>query len=268
MDDRAPPFLFGVKQYGAASVFRPENLLREARRQRSLPDEAVPEICILDPDGDLQTYLRSSLRASPSRGWACYHTELDAFEWDGERFGVVGRAVGAPFAVLVAEQLFASGCRLLISVTSAGQLGAGGPTNYFVLIDRALRDEGTSLHYLPPSATAQADPALAQSAFAALDGGRVSVLRGMSWTTDAPYRETDHAIAEAHAAGAIAVEMEAAALYAFAQARSRPVLCFAHVTNTMAQTEGDFEKGAEDGAHDALAVIATTARAWRSAAMR
>ena len=53
-------------------------------------------------------------------------------------------AVGAPFAVLVAEQLFASGCRLLISVTSAGQIVSTAPPPYFVLIDRALRDEGTS----------------------------------------------------------------------------------------------------------------------------
>jgi hypothetical protein len=53
--------------------------------------------------------------------------------------------------VLVAEQLFVSGRRLLISVTSAGQIVSVGPTPYFVLIDRALRDEGTSHHYLPPS---------------------------------------------------------------------------------------------------------------------
>ena len=60
-------------------------------------------------------------------------------------------SISAPFAVLVAEQLFASGCRLVISVTSAGQITPIGPTPYFVLIDRALRDEGTSYHYLPGS---------------------------------------------------------------------------------------------------------------------
>ena len=61
------------------------------------------------------------------------------------------------------------------------------------------------------------------------------------------------------------MEMEAAALYAFARARKRPVVCFAHVTNQMAQSDGDFEKGEANGAYDALNLLAATARAWRGA---
>jgi purine-nucleoside phosphorylase len=83
----------------------------------------------------------------------------------------------------------------------------------------------------------------------------------MTWTTDAPYRETEQAIALARGQGALAVEMEAAALYAFAGARARHVLCFAHVTNQMAVIEGDFEKGEADGARDSLDVIVAAARA-------
>ena len=56
--------------------------------------------------------------------------------------------------------------------------------------------------------------------------------------------------------------MEAAALYAFAQSRGRPVICFAHVTNRMAVEEGDFEKGEAGGAHDALLLLAAIAKAW------
>ena len=62
--------------------------------------------------------------------------------------------------------------------------------------------------------------------------------------------------------GVLAVEMEAAALYAFAEARGKPVVCFAHVTNQMALIEGDFEKGEADGSVDALAVVVAAARAW------
>jgi purine-nucleoside phosphorylase len=90
------------------------------------------------------------------------------------------------------------------------------------------------------------------------------VHRGSTWTTDAPYRETETAIARARAAGTFAVEMEAAALYAFATAMNRSVVCFAHVTNAMAQTEGDFEKGEADGTMATLAVVAASARAWGS----
>jgi uridine phosphorylase len=149
-ETKIPPIL-SHKHYDAASAFTPESLLREARRQKDLAPAAVPEICVLDPDGDIVRHLRAAGHAERNPGWACYHTEMDLTEHQGVTVGIVGLAVGAPFAVLVAEQLFVSGRRLLISVTSAGQIVSVGPTPYFVLIDRALRDEGTSHHYLPPS---------------------------------------------------------------------------------------------------------------------
>lgn len=250
------------REHDAPTVFRPENLLRESRRQKGLPLLAVPEVCVLDPDGDMVRYLRATRRASRHQGWACYHTELDVFEHTGQSLGIVGCAVGAPFAVLVAEQLFASGCRLLLSMTSAGRL-APVPAD-FLLIDQALRDEGTSHHYLPSQPRVEADPVLIDAVWAAVSQGG-GVRRGLVWTTDAPFRETEVAMAAAEAAGALAVEMEAAALYAFARARGVPVLCFAQVTNDMAVSEGDFEKGEADGAIAALELLAVAAIAGLSA---
>ena len=63
--------------------------------------------------------------------WPCYHTQLDTFTPAGRTVGIVGCAVGAPFAVLIAEQLFASGCSLLLSLTSAGQIMAAGAYTLF-----------------------------------------------------------------------------------------------------------------------------------------
>jgi hypothetical protein len=104
------------------SVFQPERLLRAARRQRGLDTTAVPPVCLLDPDGDVVRWLQQTGRGRRSQTWACYHTDLWETEVEGRPVGVVGNAVGAPFAVLVAEELFASGCGLVVSVTSAGQL--------------------------------------------------------------------------------------------------------------------------------------------------
>lgn len=252
------------KDHAAPSVFRPENLLREARRQKRLPTAPVPEICLLDPDGDIVDDLRRAGRAERDETWACYHTTLYVFSQNAERIGAVACAVGAPFAVLLAEQLFASGCRLLISITSAGQITPSSPTPHFVLIDRALRDEGTSYHYLPPAAFAAAPAHLIPPLASALRDTTPPVYCGASWTTDAPFRETETAIAQARVAGVLAVEMEAAALYAFAAARRRDVLCFAHVTNRLAQVEGDFEKGEANGAAAALRMLGATIRAWRA----
>ena len=263
--DGRPPIL-RCKNHQAPSVFTPDALLREARRQKGIGAGAVPEICILDPDGDIVRHLLATGRARRLASWACYHTDLHAFEHEGLSQGVVGCAVGAAFAVLVAEELFACGCKLLLSMTSAGQILPVQAPPYFIIIDRALRDEGTSYHYLPPADYSSADQRLVRLAEESLVAAGMSVQVGATWTTDAPFRETVEAIAGAQESGILAVEMEAAALYAFAAARNMPVLCFAHVTNQMGRIEGDFEKGVADGAEEALKVISLVVRRWREQA--
>ena len=258
MQRRAP--ILDLKSPEARSIFLPGNMLREARRQKNLSDRPVPQICILDPDGDLLRQLQEAGCTTLSGGWACYHTAMHEFEHAGMQFGIIGGAVGAAFSVLLAEQAFASGCELLISLTSAGQIIASEQAPYFILIERALRDEGTSYHYLAPSRFAEADPALTQPVMAALLASGRHVHLGATWTTDAPFRETETAVDAARAEGILAVEMEAAALYAFARASSKPVLCFAQVTNQMGQINGDFEKGEANGAHDALGLITIATR--------
>jgi uridine phosphorylase len=255
-----PPILSN-KHYVEPSIFTAENLLREARRQKSLPRGPVPRICVLDPDGDIVRSLVAA-RAERDPHWACYHTDLCTFSHDDLRFGIIGCAVGASFAVLVAEELFASGCEFLISVTSAGQVVAVAEPPYFVLIDKALRDEGTSYHYLPPGDFSRLGSGLISTLEPVLTHAPVRMYRGATWTTDAPFRETASALAHCRDLGIMAVEMEAAALYAFAEARQKPVVCLAHVTNRMARTEGDFEKGVDRGSQDALLAIAFAARAW------
>jgi len=257
-EGQTPPIL-AHKHPDEPSAFTPESLLREARRQKGAGAVAVPKVCLLDPDGDIVRQLRADGRARRHEGWVCYHTDMWVFDLDGHEIGVVGCAVGASFAVLVAEEMFASGCELLISVTSSGQITPQGAPPYFILIDHALRDEGTSYHYLAPSDwSAAPEGLLARLDGAFQDGPRV--LTGATWTTDAPFRETEVAIAAARARGILAVEMEAAALYAFAQARNRAVICLAHVTNQMGTIDGDFEKGEANGTADALRVITKVAK--------
>jgi uridine phosphorylase len=257
-----PPILEN-KDQNAPSVFLPPALLREGRRQKGLAAADVPPICILDPDGDIVRRLKNSGRAKRFDAWPCYHTDLYTFSLSGEMVGILGCVVGAPFAVLVAEELFACGCRILISLTSAGQIVPAGNPPYFVVIDRALRDEGTSYHYAAPELFAEADPQIVAAVADALKEAGLRAFVGPSWTTDAPFRETAGAVEAARAKGILAVEMEAAALYTFAHARNASVLCLAHVTNTMGLTQQDFEKGELDGTTDALRVLEIAVKAMR-----
>lgn len=263
-----PSPLLRAKSYQQGSLFAPEKLVREARRQLSIPTGDVPPVVVLDPDGDLFRYMQATDGTERIPQWPCYHSTMWAATIGGVAAGVVPSVVGGPYAVLVAEQAFAAGCRLLIDLTSSGRVTALEQSPpYFVIIERAWRDEGTSLHYLAPSAWAHADPTILADL---TDLPRIAagqpVVRGTSWTTDAPYRETPDALAAAQQEGIAAVEMEAAALYAFGAARRRAVLCIAHVTNDVTEADAaDFEKGDSAGALAAMELLDQVVRLLRKA---
>ena len=127
--------------------------------------------------------------------------------------------VGAPAAVAVLEELVALGVRDILVVGTAGSLQPGLPIGSFIVPTGAIREEGTSFHYAPAASELAPDATLAQSlAEAVVELGGV-VTFGQVWTTDAPYREMRSKIAAYSALGALAVEMEASALFALAQFR-------------------------------------------------
>ena len=173
------------------------------------------------------------------------------FKIKGLMVGIIPRAVGASFAVLIAEQLFVSGCKLLISITSAGIIKDSKFKNQFALITESIRDEGTSYHYLPTKESIGINQKLLKK----LRKNSSLWTEVKSWTTDAPYRETRSAINIFKEKKITCVEMEASALYAFAKAKNKKVICFAHLTNTMAQNEGDFEKGENFGSLKVMKMI-------------
>jgi len=242
MGNKSPPPILAGKDHAAVSVFEPANLLREARRQKGLVPAAIPGDLPPRSDGDILRALRGAGRATLSPAWACYHTDLYEFDEDGMRFGIIGCAVGAPFAVLIAEELFVSGCRFLISMTSAGQIVPQGERPYFVVIDRALRDEGTSYHYLPPGEFAEADGVLVARR-CARSRGRAPGLprRGLDHRCAVP--RDRRAIEKARARNILdGRDGSGRALCLCPRARQAGPSALAHVTNRMAVDAGDFEK--------------------------
>jgi uridine phosphorylase len=115
-----------------------------------------------------------------------------------------------------------------------------------VVAERAIRDEGTSYHYIPASETVNAPPGIAEALEAEVAAVGLPVKRGLVWTTDAPYRETAEQLGRYARLGALAVEMQAASLFAFAAARKAAVGVVAHVTNAPDHDGGRFEKGPHD----------------------
>jgi uridine phosphorylase len=127
--------------------------------------------------------------------------------------------VGAPLAGGFLDELIALGCRKFIACGGCGVLDGTIAVGHVVVPISAVRDEGISYHYLPPSREVAASPAAIDVIQATLERHAVPYLLGKTWTTDAVYRETQRRMAHRRAEGCLTVEMEAAAFFAVAQFR-------------------------------------------------
>jgi uridine phosphorylase len=138
---------------------------------------------------------------------------------DGRRLAFAHPGVGAPFAAAVLEELIAMGCERFVACGGAGVLNREIAVGHVVAPNAAVRDEGTSYHYLPPSREVQASATALAAIEQTLARHQVSYVVGKTWTNDGFYRETAGKIQRRRAEGCLTVEMETAAFFAVAQFR-------------------------------------------------
>jgi len=241
------------------SAFTPENLVHDVRRSRQIPGGTVPPVCILEFDGDITDWLVRDGFAKPFAPWACFHTSMFALELEGVQCGIIARTIGGPYAVLIAEQLHAAGAKHIVGLTSAGRVSPNLPLPCLVVATNAIRDEGTSYHYLPPERDVACRSPLVPLLERELVATGWAVRSGKVWTTDAPYRETKTQLTKWAQDGALAVEMQAASLFAFATARQVSVACVAMVSNAVDHAGAQFDTGSEEDAFQILKAIARAA---------
>ena len=144
-------------------------------------------------------------------------------EHSGERVAVLRSGVGAPLAGALLEEVIAMGCRSFVVCGGAGALRSEMTLGHFVVVSSAIRDEGTSYHYLPPARSIRFDDAARRVLEDVLKAHGAPFVVGPTWTTDAPYRETPGKISQRRAEGCLTVELEAAALAAVASFRGVPL---------------------------------------------
>jgi len=259
MDDPKAPIL--DHPVDDVSAFTAEALIDDVRRLRDVGNAALPAICFLEFDGDLTDWLVEQRIAAPFDSWACFHTAMFSLELEGVRCGIIARTIGGPFAVLIAEQLRAAGAGLIIGLTSAGRVAPELPLPGLVVASSAIRDEGTSYHYLAPGDEVSCPPHLTVPIARELSCSGLAVRIGKVWTTDAPYRETNTQLQKWAGEGALAVEMQAASLFAFGQARKVHVAVVARVSNAVDHEGSQFDTGSQD---QGLTVLKALARAGRA----
>lgn len=137
----------------------------------------------------------------------------------GKRIAIFHPGLGAPFAAAFIEEMIAHGCRKFVVCGGCGVLDGGIACGHLVVPISAVRDEGTSYHYVPPGQEVAPSPQALAAIRETLDRYSCPYVLGKTWTTDAIFRETRPRIARRAAEGCLTVEMEAAAIFAVAQFR-------------------------------------------------
>lgn len=142
---------------------------------------------------------------------------------DGEDICITMAFLTAPGAACTIEELHAMGCRGFVICGAAGALQGGSSLGEIILPTAAVRDEGTSYHYLPPSREVACHPGAVEYLAAGLARLGIPYATGKTWTTDAIYRETSHLVEARRQEGCLTVEMEAAAFFAVSQYHRIPL---------------------------------------------
>lgn len=144
---------------------------------------------------------------------------LYEIQFQNHRLAFFHPGIGGALSGNLLEEVIAFGCRKFIVCGGCGVLEKGFEVGHLFIVSGAVRDEGTSYHYLPPSREATANPQGIRALETVLKRNKIPYQIGKTWTTDAPYRETEAKIAARKAEGCLTVEMEAASLMAVAQFR-------------------------------------------------
>lgn len=158
---------------------------------------------------------------TPAFSVALEHNAHDVFviEHRGEAVVLFNPGVGAPLAVATLELVIASGITRIIGCGGAGIVVPGFDPGHVMVPTGAIRDEGTSYHYAPAGVDALPHPDAVAAIDAVLTERGVPHDRGLTWTTDAFFRETPARVERRRQQGCLTVEMEASAMFTVAAFR-------------------------------------------------
>lgn len=184
----------------------------------------IPQHCVLC---FFQDVIEKLLAEQRLKHIADLHSEMGKhpvyeFEYNGQRLALLHPGIGAPMAAAFLEEIIAWGCRKFCACGGAGVLDRQISVGRLIIPATAVRDEGTSYHYLPPSREVDAAPEAVAAIQKVLSASGLSYIVTKTWTTDAFYRETPARIRQRRSEGCLTVEMEAAAFFAVARYRGVP----------------------------------------------
>lgn len=209
-------------KYKLQELYGAQDIVNYRKKIGRMPSLSAPEGILFCLERGLPWRLRWRIPVTRAGGM---NGDLYALKKANGKIGIMtGFGGGSPMTVELAEEFAAMGVKRMILMTWGGILQPDLKPGDIVVIDKAIRDEGTSYHYLPPAKYIEANAELADQVVEAIkiQGGKCT--RGTTWTTDAPYRETIDEIRQYQSEGVKTVEMESAGLFTVGQVRNIPTV--------------------------------------------
>jgi uridine phosphorylase len=205
------------EKIGWPSLLTAEQMIEFRRKHGGLGDLSAPSSVVLCL---YKGVMNRFMWKYPSRRVKGFLGDVYLIKRTHQKVGVLGNfGIGAPALTSIAEEMMAWGTKRVILMSLAGGLQAHIGSGTMVVCNRAIRDEGTSYHYLPPAKDVSASPALVHAISTMLHKHNLAHYVGATWSTDAPYRETYAEVQQFQKEGVDVVDMESAGVFAAAQVR-------------------------------------------------
>lgn len=218
------------EKYAKSALFSPIEYLQYWEKHNPIDRNLVPESAILTFQPG---FVKRITQRFPSEKIG---NLLEVIQIENKKLGLARvPGIGAPAAVVVLEELIGLGVRQFIIIGTAGGLQKHVKVGDLVLCEAAIRDEGTSYHYLPPAKYARGSADLTQKLHDSLIQSGHKIFSGISWSVDAPYRETMDEVRQYQSEGVLTVEMEAAALFAVAEYRNVSLAAVFVISDSLAE---------------------------------
>jgi uridine phosphorylase len=217
------------------SMFSPKDYLFYQTKREKYDKFNPPEGVIFCYSKKLMEHVLKNHKTTKVRR---FYGEMYLFNETRNKIAIVGKfGIGAPVVATLLEELIAFGVKRFISIGTAGTLQKHLSVGDLVVCERAIRDEGTSYHYLKASKYAYASKKTTERIKKALDTLGQKYFVGTSWTVDAPYRETVTEARRYQKEGVATVEMEASALFAVAQYRGVEMGAMFTISDSLAELQ-------------------------------
>jgi uridine phosphorylase len=243
------------------TLLSPDGYVSWAKKIKGIEDASVPLCCLFAFDSEVIPFFASKHNVTNHMNWIGFHSSvLKCLTADGLEFGIVTKTVGAPFAAMTMEELIECGARYFLSFGSGGLLRSDLKPPWYIVPTAAIRDEGTSFHYMPPSRSIELEEDTTSLLIKICAEKGVIPYSGITWTTDALYRETVDRSRKFVEDGVLVAEMEVSALTAVSKFRGVKYAALLYISDKVTDKGSVFENKNRETlmGHDLIVEITTS----------